>query len=166
LGKPPTAAADVGSCLNFNDEKKADVLTTLLTISHNNIISWTTRSYQAAVWSIGINFTVISYVLINYSHKYESIKYIVAFGLLIMGIMTQFYLKTASRAHSGNRLTISKCEGALKLYKTNNYLQNKSFFVFSEDMLKSKNLEVLKIFHFIVTILSINIILFLEYVLK
>lgn len=160
LKEPAEQINEITGNLKFTDEKKADVLISLLGIFHNNIISWTTRCYQAVTWAVGISFAVVSYVFLNPEKMTLPVRIVISFALLMFGLMIQFYLRRASRAHHGNRLGISKCEAALGLYQLGEYLKERYFFVYSKEMLHSKNLKFLMIFHLLSSLLSTCFVLF------
>ncbi len=148
------------SNLKLSDEKKADLLISLLGIFHDNIRSWTTRCYQAVTWAVGINLVAVSYVILNLEKMNAQIRILIFFGLIVFGLLIQLYLRRASRAHCGNRLGISKCEAALGLYKLGEFFKERYFFVYSKEMLRSKNLEYLMIFQLMLSLLSACVVLF------
>lgn len=160
LEQPAESVDEIMSALDLGDEKKAEVLISLLGIFHANIASWTTRSFQAATWATGITLAVVSYTFIHSEGLTSVARVILSTGLFALGISIQLYLRAASRAHSGNRLAISKCEGALGLYQVGKFLKERAFFVYSKDMQTSKSLEVTILFHMLVAILSVFFVLF------
>jgi hypothetical protein len=145
----------IESVVNLEDAKKVDVLIALAGIFHGSIVSWTTRVFEAITWAVGIEFAVVSFVFVNADKVTRLASIVVATGLFIFGVMTQLYLRAASRAHSGNRLGIAKCEAALGLYQPGKYLEHRSFFIYSKAMLVSRNLSVLSRFHAVATVVSI-----------
>ncbi len=158
LEKPAESVEEILSALRVGEEKKVDVLISLLGIFHNNIVSWTTRTFQAATWATGLSFAVVSYVFIHPEKLNTVTRILFGCGLLSFGLIIQLYLRAGSRAHSGNRLAISKCEAALGLYDIGGYLKTRPFFTYSKGMQASKSLTVIILFQLIVTIASVLLV--------
>ena len=150
---------EMPSNLNLKSEEKTDVIISLLTIFHHNINAWTSQVYQVVIWAVAIIFGAVSYVFINPKSSSLSLRIVISFGLLFFGLMIQLFLRRANRAFYGNRMGISKCEAALRLYEPDAYLKGRGFFVYSKDMLHSRSLEFATLFHLLITLLAISFVL-------
>jgi len=154
--KIPGKKEELESVLSLTDGQKHDILISLLSTYHSNISSWYTRAYQAVALGIGIQFSVIGYFISSPDTiTYPAIA--IAFtGVVLFSYALYRYLSSAIQSHQGNRLAISKCEAALRLYDHNEYFREKSFFTFSEDMMTSSSLNRIKRLHIITTIISLS----------
>ncbi len=103
---------------------------------------------------------VVSYVFLNPQSASVSVRIVISLGLLFFGLMIQLFLRRAIRAFHGNRLGISKCEAALRLYEVDEYLKGRGFFIYSKDMLHSRSLEFATSFHMLITLLAVSFVLF------
>jgi hypothetical protein len=154
ITSPFDAVGSVASIVELDQGHKVDVLITLLNISHTNVVSWTSRAYQAVTWAMGAHFAAVSFLFGRSPIAFLGLD-ISAFGLLVFALFVQLYLRTAIRAHRGNRATISKCEAALGLYDPGKYFVECGFFEYSPAMLQSRSLQILRFIHFIAVGLSI-----------
>jgi hypothetical protein len=155
LESAPQTVDHIASALNLSDDKKVDVLTSMLTVLHGNIVAWATRAHEAITWAVGITFGVVSYVFISPQPVMLSSAIVISIGLLLFGLMIHLYVRTARRAHSGNRLAISKCEAALRLYEKGAYLTPQAFFLYSTTMQTSQTLRVLSMIHVAATLAAV-----------
>jgi len=159
---PATDLDDLVSRAALDSQKKADVLIAMMGVFHTNIVSWTTRCYEATTWALGVQFAVVSYLYINSLSLNTPTTIVLATGLCAFGAITQVYLRAAARAHCGNRLAISKCEAALGLYKVEEYLAGRAFFTYSPDMLRSSNLQVIRLLHLSGTAVAVVSVAFIR----
>jgi hypothetical protein len=153
--KAPEETDHIASALSLSDDKKADIIVSLLGICHDSLAAWTTRAHEAITWAVGITFAVVSFVFVSPEKVSLSAAIVISIGLLLFGIMIQLYVRSARRAYSGNRLAIVKCEAALRLYEQRVYLDPQAFFVYSKAMQTSQTLRVLSLIHIGTTFVAI-----------
>jgi hypothetical protein len=150
------------SALALSADKKADVMINTMSIYHSNIVSWITRSYEIATWSLAAEYVAVAYFYVHNGKLDILSTVILLLGFCAFGLITQLYLRAAARAHFGNRLGISKCEAALGLYGSGNYLAERRFFTYSRRMLSSTNLNILRWFHAVGTATAIGLLVLLN----
>lgn len=155
----PTSAEDLASAIHLDDQGKKDVLLSLLSIFHGNISNWTGHAYTVVLWAVGLNLGVVGFVFASPVELSWRARLAMFVGLLAFGFLIQIFLRRAARAHFGNRLAISKCEAALRLYETGEYLAGRPFFTYSRKMLESRNLHFLAAFQLTVTLLCAGFVL-------
>lgn len=146
--------------IEFSNEKRIDVIISVMESIRQSILSWTERSYKATSWSVGILLSVVSFWILYGNPVNFRIRGIIATGVFVFGSFTQLYLLAALRAFRGNGSTLVKCEAALSLCSTGSYFKHQPFFGYSGKWLSSKSLSILRLFHFAVLIFSFFIVLF------
>lgn len=154
LEAPAGKAEELLAIVALSDEKKIDIMLSLMNVYHGNIMAWTTLCYQVVMWSIGISFAVVAYLFLDPDKAPLLVRSVIALALLSFGLMIHLFLLKARRAHYGNRLAIAKCEAGLGLYQKGEYLGYRPFFIYSTKMLRSGNLEFLIHFHKAATLVS------------
>ncbi len=150
------------SSLIISDDKKVDIIISVMSLLRNNVSSWTERAFKATSWSAGILISFITFWIINGKTIPLMDRVLISFGIFFFGIFMQFYLFSARRAHKGNGVAIAKCEVALKLCKKDFYINETIFFGYSGKWLNSKSLTVLQYFSAFLTLFAIILILFLH----
>lgn len=152
--------------LEPNDEKKVDVLISLMNTSKFNILSWSERAYKATSWSVGIILAIVGYFILHGNLMPFKGRIIITLGTILFGFMTQLYLSAAKRAHNGNGYVLVKCESALRLCEKGTYFKEQEFFGFSGQYLPSKSLKVLRMFHIVVLVFSVIILMTIDPIIK
>ena len=159
----PTISATIPeNNITLTDDKRADVLISVMNSIRQNILSWTERSYKVTSWSVGILLSVLSFWILYGDPNSLKTRFIIALGLFIFGSFTQLYLLSALRAFRGNGDALIKCEAALKLCNAGFYSKDKPFFGYSGQWLSSKSLTVLRLFHVSVLIVTFLSVLFIS----
>jgi len=143
------------STLNINDDKKVDVLVSLVSSLRSDHISWIDRSYKAATWSIGILVSAMSYVILQKPEIATSKIVFVAIGMLFFGLITQLFFCAARNAHHGIGAALSRCEASLRLCETGSYLVETPFFGYSGKWVPPTHITILQTLHFVVLVLSV-----------
>ena len=164
--EPKISAPIPVSNLNISDEKKIDIIISLLTSFRTTIQAWTERAYKTTIWSIGIMLSVLGYWILHGSSITGKGRLFFVVALFVFGLLTQLYLSAAQRAHKGNGVAIAKCEAVLKLCDKDCYFDGERFFGYSGKWLPSKSLRILQIFHWIILIMAILSVIFIDPVEK
>lgn len=145
----------------ISDDKKVDILISLMKDLRININEWTERTYKATIWSIGLMFAIVAFGLTNKMNADFNHQLFIIFGILIIGILTQVFISHALKAHTGTGIALEKCQVSLGFSEEGFYLKDKRFFGYSGKWLKSKSIKILQIFHFFVMLtLIIAVIIF------
>jgi len=139
----------------ISDDKKVDILISLMKDLRVNINEWTERTYKATIWSIGLMFAIVAYGLTNNMNSNSIHQLFIVLGLLIIGLLTQIFISYAKKAHSGTGIALEKCQVSLGFCEKNFYLKNMQFFGYSGKWLKAKSIQILQIFHFIVWLILV-----------
>lgn len=116
------------SALEIKDDKKVDVLISLVSSLRSDHIAWIDRTYKAATWSIGILVTAMSYVMLQKDTLQPNEIIFIAIGMTLFGLITQLFFCAGRNAHHGIGAALSRCEASLKLCETDCYLQGTPFF--------------------------------------
>lgn len=150
------------STLVVSDDKKADVLISLMNSLRSDHISWIDRSYKAATWSIGIILSVVAYcVLRDNKLSVVGISYI-AIGIFLFGLLTHMFFLAARSAHKGIGVALVRCEAILRLCEPDAYIRKQAFFGYSGKWIAPTHLTVLQVFHAVVMVLSIIMVVFTD----
>lgn len=160
--EPKISAPVPLSNLNISNEKKVDIIISLLSSFRNTVQTWTERAYKTTIWSIGIMLSVVGYWILHGRGITGKGRLFFGIALFIFGLLTQLYLSAARRAHRGNGIAIAKCEAVLKLCDKDCYFEGERFFGYSGKWLPSKSLTILQIFHWIILVISILSVIFID----
>ena len=164
--EPKISAPVPVSNLKISDEKKVDIIISLLSSFRNTIQAWTERAYKTTIWSIGIMLSVVGYWILHGGGIAGKGRLFFGVALFVFGLLTQLYLSAAQRAHKGNGVAIAKCEAVLKLCDKDCFFERKRFFGYSGKWLPSKSLTILQIFHWIILGMSILSVIFIDPIVK
>ncbi len=134
--------ASLTPAFNLNSDNKTDVLISLLGIHHNSISSWTSQAYQMAILYVGLVHGSVAYFFLHPHIPWIS-RILLSIGLLTLGFLMNAYLKRAVRAHESNSIAITRCEAALRLHQSGEYLHDHSFLSPHKTLLHAKNLQFL-----------------------
>jgi len=146
------------SALEFTDEKRADVLISLVNSLRSDHIAWIDRSYTAATWSIGVLVTAMSYIALHNANLQIKAIIFVAIGMALFGLITQLFFCAARNAHHGIGAALSRCEASLGLCEPGCYLKGVTFFGYSSKWVPPTHITILQIFHLFVIFLSVLIV--------
>lgn len=145
---------------NITDDKKADVLISLVSSLRSDHISWIDRSYKAATWSIGIILSAVAYSVLKENKLSPVGIYYIAISIFLFGLLTHMFFLAARSAHRGIGTALVRCEAILRLCESNSYVDNQTFFGYSGEWVPPTHLTVLQLFHAVVMILSIVMVIF------
>jgi hypothetical protein len=154
------------SNLEISNEKKVDIIISLLGSFRNTVQAWTERAYKTTIWSIGIMLSIVGYWVLHGGDISGRGRLFFSIALVVFGLLTQLYLQAAQRAHRGNGIAIAKCEAVLNLCNKDSYFAGERFFGYSGKWLPSKSLTILQIFHGVILGLSICSIVFIDPISK
>ena len=146
------------SALDISEDKKVDVLVSLVTSLRADHISWIDRSYTAATWSIGLLVTAMSYVVVEKAGIKPNGIFIIAAGMFLFGLTAQLFFCAARNAHHGIGAAISRCEASLKLCTAGSYITSAPFFGYSGKWVPPTHITILQIIHLLTLILSVLIV--------
>ena len=114
--------------IDISDEKKVDVLVSLIASSKTNILTWGERAFKATSWSVGIILSIVGYYILHGNMMPLKGRIFITLGIILFGLLTQIYLASAKRAHTGNGYVLVKCESALRLCEKATYFEDYEFF--------------------------------------
>lgn len=156
---PETSSIPTGK-FNVSDEKKVDVLLALMTNVRENIRYWTEQSYNATVWSIGLMVSISGFWLLSGSRTAQ-LRYALLFGVIVFGLLTQWYLSRLRRSFNADGSALVKLEAALKLCDKDAYVDGQ-FFGYTGKWFKPTQAVHLAWTHVIVMIFSAGILLLVK----
>ena len=147
------------STLDISDDKKVELLISIMNAVRADHISWIDRTYKAAMWSIGLLVTAMSFVLVEKINIPPNGLLFIAIGMTLFGISTQLFFCAARSAHHGIGATIVRCQTGLRLCEEGGYLNGQTFFGYHEGKwIPPTQITLLQILHFIVLLLSVLIV--------
>jgi hypothetical protein len=143
------------SALNINDDKKVELLLSLMSSLRTDNTSWIDRTYKSAIWSIGILVTAMSFIFIENSKIPANGIIFIAIGMSLFGLVTQLFFCAARNAHNGIGAALIRCEASLRLCESGSYLTEAPFFGYSGHWIPPTHITIMQVLHFIVLILSV-----------
>jgi hypothetical protein len=143
------------SALDISDDKKIDVLVSLVSSLRSDHVSWIDRTYTVATWSVGILVTAMSYTILQKDELSANEIAYIAIGMTLFGLVTQLFFCAARNAHHGIGAALSRCEASLGLCEPGCYLQNTPFFGYTGKWVPPTHITILQIFHSIVLVISV-----------
>jgi len=146
------------SALTISNDKKVELLISIMNELRADHISWIDRSYKAAMWSIGLLVTAMSYVLMEKNNIPENGLIFIVIGMTLFGIVAQLFFCAARNAHHGIGAAIVRCEAGLRLCEAGSYLNDQPFFGYSGEWIPPTQITILQILHFVVLLLSVLIV--------
>ena len=158
----PVISATVPESQIDLDGKKADIIIALMIETKQTIQKWGERALTATSWSVGIVLSIVAYYILHGNSITGRGRFVIGFGVLLFGILTQLYLYSARRAHEGNGVVLIKCQAALKMHNIGEYFKDDIFCGYDGKYPKSKSLKILNFFHIIVVLYSLLVFSFVS----
>jgi hypothetical protein len=146
------------SSLNIADEKKVDVLLTILENTRSGISSLTNQSYTATVWSITLMISVCAFWL-STELPIEVLRWLLICAILIFTFLTQWYLWLLRSFNRSGGRTLVQIEAALQLCNENAYIKDLPFFKYTGEWLPPYQLVQLSIFHMVVSVFVVIVLI-------
>lgn len=128
--------------MQISDEKKINVLLSLLRERYEASHKMRERSLSFAIWILGFG-VVISWMLLSGVTLTFLQKIIFTLFIAVIGFLTKRFLKAIERGFDRNRKIMIKIEDVLGCYDTNAYIENMPLFP-----LEYKNLPKKETSHF------------------
>ncbi|MCY2996193.1 MAG: hypothetical protein NTY19_51340 [Planctomycetota bacterium] len=160
------ANLDLESALTISDDKKVDVILSVMSSVRTHIAEWNSRAYTATSWFVAILLLLPSYMLTAPSSitLTMSDKLILSAGIFVFGVFGQIYLHFAHDALRNNGRALVRCEAVLQLGDPKAYFKTVDFFSLNPkgEWVTAKDIITLRILHFVVLVLSILVFLLLK----
>lgn len=151
------------SSLNLNDDRKMQIIVSLMSSVREHISEWHGRSYTVTTWSTGILLGITSYWL---SRGGSGILERTLFGVgtVLFGTVGQIYLHYSHIALKENGRVLVRCEAALRLTETGTYFADEPFFPPSPsgEWLPARDIITLRYFHAVAGLVAVGSILFFK----
>jgi len=128
--------------MNISDNKKIDILLSLLNERYNASHKMRERSLDFSIWILGFCIA-IAWMLLSNINLSLSQKIILTMFIVIIGCLTRKFLSYIKAGFNTNKEVMITLEEALECYKPNKYIENKSLYPE-----KYKDLEYKKTSHF------------------
>jgi len=128
--------------MNINDNKKIDILLSLLNERYNASHRMRERSLDFAIWILGFGIAV-AWMLLSGVNLSISQKVILTIFIVIIGCLTRKFLLCIEAGFNTNKEVMITLEETLECYKPNKYMEDKSLYPE-----KYKDLECTKTSHF------------------
>lgn len=129
--------------MEISDEKKVDILLSLLNERYKSSHKMRERSLNFALWILGFGIIGGAWILLNQTKLEFLHKVVITIFILIIGFLTKRFLNSIEIGFDINRSVIIKIEDILECYKPNIYSENQ--VLFPEEY---KNLEKKETAHF------------------
>ena len=151
----------VSSALEINNERKVDVVVSVMNSVREQIGQWHSRSYSVATWSIAILLGIVAY-WIKSGNAVDQLFFVA--GMFLFTGMGQIYLYFSQDAIKKNGQVLVKCEAVLRLTEHDTYVQNDKFFATSPtgEWVIPVEMKALRWFHLVIGVISISAIMLLH----
>lgn len=159
--------------MNLSDEKKVDILTSLLSLRYDRYTKMHERSTQFAIWILGLGIA-LSWLLAAELSLSIIQKILFTIFLSFIAILTIKFLRAIENGFNKNKKIMIDIEDALKLYEPDMFLTGNSIYPekYKEASKFNKNshftsiyIWIYVIFIFLVLLMwSTEIVKFLEFV--
>ena len=90
----------------LNADNKVEVLLAVMHDVRSGILFWTERAYQATVWSVALQLAAAGYWLLEASPSPLGVRWVLASGLFLFGVLAQLHLVAARRSHNDGGLVL------------------------------------------------------------
>lgn len=128
--------------MNINDDKKVDILLSLLNERYDASHKMRERSLNFAIWILGFGIG-ITWILLDNVNLLVSQKIILTMFISIIGVLTKNFLSCIEKGFNSNKDVMITLEDALGCYEQERYIAGKSLY---PD--KYKNFDCNKTSHF------------------
>jgi len=128
--------------MNINDDKKVDILLSLLNERYNASHRMRERSLNFAIWILGFGIAV-AWMLLRDTNLSISQKVVLTIFIVIIGYLTRKFLLCIEVGFNANKEVMVTIEEALECYEQNKYMEGKSLYPE-----KYRNSECTKASHF------------------
>jgi len=128
--------------MNINDDKKVDILLSLLNERYNASHRMRERSLNFAIWILGFGIAV-AWMLLGDINLSISQKVILTIFIVIIGYLTRKFLLSIEAGFNTNKKVMVTLEETLECYEQNKYMEGKSLYPE-----KYRNSECTKTSHF------------------
>ena len=128
--------------MNIDDNKKVDILLSLLTERYDASHRMRERSLDFAIWILGFGIAV-AWMLLRNINLPISQKVVLTIFIVIIGYLTRRFLLCIEAGFNTNKEVMITLEEALKCYEQNKYIEGKSLYPE-----KYRNSECTKTSHF------------------
>ena len=91
----PVISATVPESQIDLDGKKADIIIALMIETKQTIQKWGQRALTTTSWSVGIVLSIVAYYILHGNSITGWGRFVIGFGVLLFGILTQLYLYSA-----------------------------------------------------------------------
>lgn len=128
--------------MNINDDKKVDILLSLLNERYDASHRMRERSLNFAIWILGFGIAV-AWMLLCDINLAISQKIVLTIFIVIVGYLTRKFLLRIETGFNANKEVMVTLEEALECYEQNKYMEEKSLYPE-----KYKNSDCTKTSHF------------------
>jgi len=128
--------------MNINDDKKVDILLSLLNERYNASHRMRERSLNFAIWILGFGIAVAWMLLCDINLSISQ-KVVLTIFIVIIGYLTRKFLLRIEAGFNANKEVMVTLEEALECYEQNKYIEGKSLYPE-----KYRNSECAKTSHF------------------
>ena len=113
--------------MNINDDKKVDILLSLLNERYNASHRMRERSLNFAIWILGFGIAV-AWMLLRDTNLSISQKVVLTIFIVIIGYLTRKFLLCIEVGFNANKEVMVTIEEALECYEQNKYMEDKSLY--------------------------------------
>lgn len=113
--------------MNIDDDKKVDILLSLLNERYNASHRMRERSLNFAIWILGFGIAV-AWMLLRDINLAISQKVVLTIFIVIIGYLTRKFLLRIEAGFNANKEVMVTLEEALGCYEQNKYIEGKSLY--------------------------------------
>ena len=113
--------------MNINDDKKVDILLSLLNERYNASHRMRERSLNFAIWILGFGIAV-AWMLLGDINLSISQKVVLTIFIVIIGYLTRKFLLYIEVGFNTNKEVMVTLEETLECYEQNKYVEGKSLY--------------------------------------
>lgn len=113
--------------MNINDDKKVDILLSLLNERYNASHRMRERSLNFAIWILGFGIAV-AWMLLGDINLSISQKVVLTIFIVIIGYLTRKFLLYIEVGFNTNKEVMVTLEETLECYEQNKYMEGKSLY--------------------------------------
>jgi len=113
--------------MNINDDKKVDILLSLLNERYDASHRMRERSLNFAIWILGFGIAV-AWMLLRDINLSISQKVVLTIFIVIIGYLTKKFLLCIEAGFNANKEVMVTLEEALECYEQNKYIEGKSLY--------------------------------------
>lgn len=113
--------------MNINDDKKVDILISLLNERYDASHRMRERSLNFAIWILGFGIAV-AWMLLCGINLSISQKVVLTIFIAIIGYLTRNFLLYIETGFNANKEVMVTLEEALECYEQNKYIEGKSLY--------------------------------------